>query len=559
MRTILTIAAFVLLLPCLSFSQHEMLVGGVGSAGFLNDVIAGDTTASGARNDSSRIYVLERDSVYLVNTKILNTGWTLRVRAAYGSGNPPVVYEYQNIGTGAYPATMFEAHGDLYLTGLAMVGYAQLIPNAPLSPAPTNIVLMNALNLHLGIDSCMLVAGKSATVQTSVALHTVKITNSLFAQSGNLWATNIGNGRPLDLRNVSVDSVTLQNCTFTDGTDRIVRHYASVGGIGYFMFDHNTVVNSMSMHGCLGLGILGKTVIITNNVFVDNFALGYDSTDAVREAEFGDPNERGPSGSFRMYFVGCVPPTNYPDSLGIPKTDAKWYVSGNFYSVTPALQAWYDTHAAAGLGNLLPLSYYINSQLGKDSTKAFTKETITFAHPTRNLVPFCTWYWLPAGANKQKVNTGFTTDIDFYRPGWTYYKDTLNLTYQTTAAAYTGASGGFPAGDLNWYPSAKAAWALTNVEPSGKQTIPTTFSLHQNYPNPFNPSTKISFDLPQSGNVSLKVFNILGQEVASLVDSKMAAGTHEVTFDASKLSSGVYIYRLSSGSTFASKKMMLLK
>lgn len=90
-------------------------------------------------------------------------------------------------------------------------------------------------------------------------------------------------------------------------------------------------------------------------------------------------------------------------------------------------------------------------------------------------------------------------------------------------------------------------------------TRPGDFTLHQNYPNPFNPSTEISFTLPQAAQVSLRVFNLLGQEVATLVNEYREAGTHRATFDASQLTSGMYIYRLESGAFSTSRKMMLSK
>jgi len=88
---------------------------------------------------------------------------------------------------------------------------------------------------------------------------------------------------------------------------------------------------------------------------------------------------------------------------------------------------------------------------------------------------------------------------------------------------------------------------------------PQTFSLAQNYPNPFNPSTKISFRVAEPGKVSLKVFDILGNEVMSLVDEQKPAGLYEVKFDASSLTSGVYFYQLKSGNLIQTKKMVLLK
>ncbi len=99
---------------------------------------------------------------------------------------------------------------------------------------------------------------------------------------------------------------------------------------------------------------------------------------------------------------------------------------------------------------------------------------------------------------------------------------------------------------------------LTSVE-SDLNNIPLDFTLEQNYPNPFNPTTKISFGLPQRSNAVLKVFNTLGQEVAELVNESLEAGTHSYNFDASKLTSGVYIYSLQTDAGVISKKMTLVK
>lgn len=90
-------------------------------------------------------------------------------------------------------------------------------------------------------------------------------------------------------------------------------------------------------------------------------------------------------------------------------------------------------------------------------------------------------------------------------------------------------------------------------------TAPKVFALEQNYPNPFNPSTVIKYSIPVDGFVSLAVYNLLGEKVASLVNNNLKAGGHEINFDASNLSSGVYFYRLESGSFNAVKKLMLLK
>ncbi|MBK7498513.1 MAG: T9SS type A sorting domain-containing protein [Ignavibacteriales bacterium] len=93
--------------------------------------------------------------------------------------------------------------------------------------------------------------------------------------------------------------------------------------------------------------------------------------------------------------------------------------------------------------------------------------------------------------------------------------------------------------------------------------MPTEYKLEQNYPNPFNPSTIISYQLPKAGNVTLKVFDVLGREVATLVDEFRTAGSYEVEFNpASSIknpASGIYFYQLKAGEFVETKKMLLLK
>jgi len=91
------------------------------------------------------------------------------------------------------------------------------------------------------------------------------------------------------------------------------------------------------------------------------------------------------------------------------------------------------------------------------------------------------------------------------------------------------------------------------------ELIADKFELQQNYPNPFNPTTSISFSIPSSAFTSLKVYDIIGNEVATLVNEEKTAGNYEVRFNASSLTSGTYFYKLSAGSFTEVKKMILLK
>ena len=101
--------------------------------------------------------------------------------------------------------------------------------------------------------------------------------------------------------------------------------------------------------------------------------------------------------------------------------------------------------------------------------------------------------------------------------------------------------------------------AIDNPGNSNHQNIPTKFALEQNYPNPFNPTTNIRYQLPVTAEVKLEIYNLLGQKVATLIDKRQVAGLYSISFDASKLSSGIYLSRLSAGDRVFVKKMILIK
>ena len=88
---------------------------------------------------------------------------------------------------------------------------------------------------------------------------------------------------------------------------------------------------------------------------------------------------------------------------------------------------------------------------------------------------------------------------------------------------------------------------------------PNVYSLNQNYPNPFNPATMVRFSIAEQGLVTLNVYNLLGEKVATLVNNELASGSYEVDFNAANYSSGIYFYTITANNYFATKKMILLK
>ncbi len=556
----------LLLLPLSMHAQESVLrlVPYDGTpASFLNTQIGADTTANGGVIPANRVYVLQRGAPYLANGVFnVNSGQTLRIRANDSAGvRRPVIFLYPT-GTGANPqrppGNFAVLRGNLEMKNIVLSGYFE--------PIDTNLnnlqgALLNIPTAGAGasilLDSCILTNTNGNHIRTDGAINLLTITNCIFANMGFLGTSNLGAGKAMDLRDASADTVIVQNNTFINWQDRIIRHYnfnnplAGTGAINYLKFDHNTLANGMSYHGLLSLGSMGPKAIITNNLMIDPFSLGND-TDATRQAEFVNNLETDPYGGPRMTWVFTT-----------PNDSTQWTISNNYYVISDSGQAFYDEFASAGVtGEGSPLTWHINSKLGADSANAFTKTSLKLNDIPALMTAENRWYRSPSGGNKLKNTPNaniWNRSFDFDRRGWMYYHDTLDCAYSTASGVYTAALGGYPVGDLNWFPSQKALWLVDPAMDIAPGALPLEFSLSQNYPNPFNPSTRIEFSVMKDAKVKLEVFDLLGRSVATLVDGPQHAGQHFVDFNASNLASGFYIYRLSSPQLTIAKKMMLIK
>jgi photosystem II stability/assembly factor-like uncharacterized protein len=147
----------------------------------------------------------------------------------------------------------------------------------------------------------------------------------------------------------------------------------------------------------------------------------------------------------------------------------------------------------------------------------------------------------------------------FYSTNYGVTWESLNagLTDTAITALYCDADGYLFAGTYN--KGIFRTVGRTTAVDNQIERPPITFSLHQNYPNPFNPSTKIRFQIPHSALVTLKVFDLLGREVATLVNEKLSSGNYEKTLDARGLASGVYLYRLTDGTLAQTRKLLVLR
>jgi hypothetical protein len=556
----------VLIVPMFSYGQDLVLQDYSASGNqYLNALVFQDT-ASAAFKAGTRVYVLKRNGIYLLNTTLALTNSKLNFRAEYGTGHyDPTIYLYP--GTTGNPAGNFAslAGGSISLKHIIISGYYESA-DSNLDRLQGALITLNSSGNggSVFVDSCILKSVNGQAIRTDGKPVTVRVTNTIIADMGFEGTSNFGAGKGLDLRDQDVDTCDVENCTFVNFQDRVIRHYqATKGPIHNFIFNHNTIVNTMSYHGFLSLGRVDSTgngiLQIKNNMFVDHFALGAD-TAYIRQVEFADPGENDPiNGKPRMAWV-----------LTNPNFTAKWDISNNYYAVSDSGQAMLTMplpkgpyYQSAGPA----LTWGINTRLGvlgKDTVNEFKKVSVKLVKTPPLMTKMIRWIYRPRteggdGKEKNANDVNFTKDspghwtYDYNRKTVEYYFDTLNCKIQASAATIASmvTTDGKVAGDPRW------GAAVTSVQSAG--IVPGVYSLEQNYPNPFNPATSIAFDLPKASMVTLTVYNVLGQEVATLVNAQMNAGHYTTSFDASRLASGVYVYRLSTAGFSAAKKMVLSK
>ena len=182
-------------------------------------------------------------------------------------------------------------------------------------------------------------------------------------------------------------------------------------------------------------------------------------------------------------------------------------------------------------------------------------------------------YFVWAKADKDNVIANFDVEDSSFNV-WQAMEVNLTTKWQEYSFDFSTPKGVVGGRSANWFSLSNNEYKLpityyfddlrivklgSIVSVEEPQEVPVEFSLHQNYPNPFNPSTTINYQIPTAGIVSLKVYDVLGREVANLVNEEKPAGTYNITFNAGNFASGVYFYQLKAGNFVSTKKLVLMK
>jgi hypothetical protein len=600
MKQLLLFLSAMVYLSCALYAQKDTVyVQGFYTAGVygtLNDAITAAVT-NGTINNT--VFKLSSYDVYVLSRSIyIDHGQSLEIVAPkpgtdQNSAPPQIVWTEETIDR----AYIIQSYGDVTMKNI-WVRYADFLGNKVSSSITFENQNVEA-NPEIGdFDGCLFdwdgIGSEAAGAICVKADHFVGIFRNCF------WRNNSDNhfryyGRAISFPYQSsgwhYDSLLFENCTFTN-LGRIVMMEGNEYGDNVHI-NHCTMLNSLEWvvqtQGWI------RNASITNSIFLNPSVLGYRALDVCDPAQTYTDFQNGlcdPPGGGLINGITAV------DSFGfvVPFTDfdRKIYFANNMYGNSQYLKDWYKGcgWCKTQIQQRHPEELYNPSPMLGEDEKAFIDSVDGLGNKvfkTMN-VDWPTIY--DADPNFIVEATNVDTFLIFVEYKWSTAADVdwsfepyagfiqmwplpENLAYNNETYK-TAAMGSLPLGDLNWWPDKLAAWEaqkddewalinswLVNGGPTSIQEIPgvlpSEFNLGQNYPNPFNPTTKIKYSIPQSSQVSIEVYNSLGQEVAILFEGYQQAGSYIAEFDASKLASGVYMYQLRSENVLLTKKFVLMK
>ncbi len=525
-------------------------------------------------------YPLENNPTTLRNTVIVGEDNTSVVNNENAASRPPLICGAQwQLG---YNAAAMHATHDLTIRNCNII----LFPSENTGLISYSIVYTDSADLKLIFDNCLVEHLNKDFLFITQPNCSVTLRNCYFVNM-NGWPCRRSGG-VLDCL-TDLDTLLVENCTHINGQGSMYRlrgyqpPYYSVK-FKRMIFNHNTFVD------CAGYTFMNpgyqNNVSLTNNIFINCNVQCFAPILSTLDVGETDPDNL-PMGLVNVY----------PDSADVANnTPRKFLCQDNLVYWDPSLanmDSILNANKVNGATNWRSQKIIMNTRtdsvfkhLGRFGTTPYShcvsdtwkNKLPTFAD-TKDLfttqlanLKTCALGTVDSNATIalptwRLINTG---SGDFLKSDWPIPVD---LSY-SDADLQTAGLGHFPLGDLNWFPNQKEAWLAQRSQEYAAiaaamgnlaavqgpiNNLPVSFQLDQNYPNPFNPSTMISFSIPNAGYATLKVYNILGQQVATLLDGFKAPQTYNLKFHGTGLASGVYFYRLTAPGFNQVKKMVLTK
>ncbi|MBU1101752.1 MAG: T9SS type A sorting domain-containing protein [Bacteroidetes bacterium] len=533
-----------------------------GAPNFLNEVIAD--------NPGFDVYKLvSRDTCYLFSGTITaDSDFEIVGELDPATNRPPTIQPYE-LGDGSVPGTLFNFVGegttatisDLYLLSRSN-NNTQNLPDAI-------AIIVAADNITLNLNNCVFDSWAQFAIGYSGNWDKFFIEDCHFRNMVHPTQWYVGEV----IRNMWPGTVYTDTLSMVNNTMFCVNGYAAAPVTKYYMkyfqFEHNTVAYTFKNPFFIFNATDAK---VNDNIFYANWAGGSSKAEMPWWDQLWSPE------------VGSVIDLDTlnvaKDSVFAPDLVAEANmrmlaearrtidVKNNAYfwpqSITDMWTEW-NTSAASDD------SIYTHTWMNERTTNMFADDVTWpgldesgnldadpgFDNTVTGVVlqdqnGLKDWFELCRGNNLATAIWGFGITEPTGDPGWVpAWPVPENLAY-TNTSLQTAGSNGLPVGDLNWFPN------VTGVEDT--EELPSEFNLANNYPNPFNPSTNINFTIPSTGEVSLKIYDVMGREIKTVLEaSQQSAGTYNYSVNMNGFASGIYFYSLQHNGNIQTKKMMLLK
>jgi hypothetical protein len=493
MKKLITLLAFVIM--GISLQAQAAFLDIAPGLGTLDDAIKADTLANGQRKEANRVYRLRRGGVYVLRGMVAHTGFDLRIEAETGTAARPLIL-YQ--GGAVAINQMFEAKGNISFRGVHLT--VRDLTNAIVE----RVVALSADNISCTINDCLADDTGQTVVRVNNANNKIYITNSIISRSGR--PQDPDNGRVIDKRGPSIDSLVIENCAIYNVTSRVMRDGGAANPSNYIKINQNTVWGV----GQRGFAV-GKVnnLIVTNNIFqnVGIFGTNKNATTATK-----------------TYVIE-------PDTTFRGKS---WTISSNNFSSNPEVIAALPFRARNGLGDTLETISPYNPLAGAVAVKT-TTEMVTFkkapalpsylVEDNRKDTTTATTRpnarnWDHSGLTKSTVLSQLTTGLD-------RFSETHDFAYGTWRPIHRGGTTGQPLGTNLFGFTTKTADLF---DADGVLM----------YPNPSTTDKLYVVGLDKVKVNRVNVVNIAGQ----VVMTQNTEGVEFLTLDVSKLSSGTYLLNM---------------
>lgn len=488
-------------------------------------VIMGDTTANGARVDSNTIYQLENGQVYVTTRRIVNKpGWALQIEAVNleDTGNKPILSRIPNA-SGTWQDVMWP-EGNLRLTNLWIISGE----TGPLQQHDWGRMRITGANARVIVKDCIIEKDRGGFLQVRANGVKMYIENCEFRNGGNRRILQ-GNGRGIDCREFTMDTLIIRNTIVYNIQDRFLRSQGARNPHKYVEIDHCTSFNTAGRHGHIQLGRV-LTAKITNNLFINPIMMG---TSPVYTDEQSQPDKD-------KHKVITIDTIYENTSLTISNNNIFW---------TQDVLDYWATNDTVSMPPVL--SDLIVQKLGAAAANAYFQEPLALNNVPGTILPYVVDLYKNPKA--EDMYDFIVEDVSLkdtpYDSGnlfdFTKFDPCYDPSTQSATASTTGAAIGAVSGCSN----------LVN----SLFDIPLNNALAlQVSPNPASEMINIQFELQQSSQVTVLIRNLNGQVVAQPLQASLPAGKQNFTWSfASQLPQGMYFVTLQTKMGIMTRKLMV--